>query len=149
VRVAFFHGASAMERSTQVTGSQDDNGQVIDIDAGSLFVLAAIAFTVPASAQGTAQQRTACMGDAFRFCSADIPNVSRIETCLLQNRERLRPAYLLALSFTVYAAYRFASPLSDISAESASMCWFGYRPSFSSASAFRSLGAACPSWWAL
>src|SRR6202000_3063259 len=95
-----------MERSTQVTGAQDDNGQVIDIDAGSLFVLAAIAFTVPASAQGTAQQRTACMGDAFRFCSADIP-----KTCLLQNRERLRPAYLLALSFTVYAAYRFASPL--------------------------------------
>ena len=62
------------------------------LTAGSLFVLAAIAFTIPASAQGTAQQRTACMGDAFRFCSADIPNVSRIETCLLQNRERLRPA---------------------------------------------------------
>jgi hypothetical protein len=59
---------------------------------GSLFALTAIAFTGPASAQGTAQQRTACMGDAFRFCSADIPNVSRIETCLLQNRDRLRPA---------------------------------------------------------
>ncbi|MGY3602669.1 MULTISPECIES: hypothetical protein [unclassified Bradyrhizobium] len=59
---------------------------------GSLFVLTAIAFAGPASAQGTPQQRSACMGDAFRFCSADIPNVSRIETCLLQNRDRLRPA---------------------------------------------------------
>jgi len=59
---------------------------------GSFFVLTAIAFTGPASAQGTAAQQTACMGDAFRFCSADIPNVSRIETCLLQNRDRLRPA---------------------------------------------------------
>jgi hypothetical protein len=59
---------------------------------GSLFVLTAVAFTGPASAQGTTGQRTACMGDAFRFCSAEIPNVSRIETCLLQNRERLHPA---------------------------------------------------------
>jgi hypothetical protein len=46
----------------------------------------------PALAQGTAQQRSSCMGDAFRFCSEDIPNVSRIEACLLQNRERLHPA---------------------------------------------------------
>ena len=60
--------------------------------AGGLFMLTAIAFTGPLSAQGTEEQRTACMGDAFRFCSADIPNVARIETCLLQNRERLRPA---------------------------------------------------------
>jgi hypothetical protein len=59
---------------------------------GGRFMLTAIASTGPLSAQGTEVQRTACMGDAFRFCSADIPNVARIETCLLQNRERLRPA---------------------------------------------------------
>ena len=57
-----------------------------------ILVLAAVFDTVPASAQGTPQQRSACMGDAFRFCSADIPDVSRIEACLLQNRERLQPA---------------------------------------------------------
>ncbi len=62
------------------------------IVAGSILVLAAISFTGPAFAQGTAQQRSACMGDAFRFCSEDIPNVARIEACLLQNRERLHPA---------------------------------------------------------
>jgi hypothetical protein len=66
--------------------------QLSTMTVGSLFVLTVIAFTNPASAQGTAAQQTACMGDAFRFCSADIPNVSRIETCLLRNRDRLRPA---------------------------------------------------------
>ena len=63
-----------------------------NIVAGSILVLAAISFAGPALAQGTAQQRSACMGDAFRFCSGDIPNVTRIEACLLQNRERLHPA---------------------------------------------------------
>jgi hypothetical protein len=62
------------------------------IVAGSILMLAAISFTGPALAQGTAQQRSACMGDAFRFCSQDIPDVARIEACLLQNRERLHPA---------------------------------------------------------
>ena len=47
---------------------------------------------VSASAQGTAQQRSACMGDAFRFCSAYIPNVSSIEACLRQNVNSLDPA---------------------------------------------------------
>jgi hypothetical protein len=64
----------------------------LDAAIGFVLALAAICITGPASAQGTTQQRSACMGDAFRFCSADIPNVSRIEACLLQNRERLRPA---------------------------------------------------------
>jgi hypothetical protein len=59
---------------------------------GGVLVLMAIGITGSASAQGTTQQRSACMGDAFRFCSADIPNVSRIEACLMQNRERLHPA---------------------------------------------------------
>jgi len=45
-----------------------------------------------ASAQGTAQQRSACMGDAFRFCSAYIPNVTNIEACLRQNVSNLDPA---------------------------------------------------------
>ena len=59
---------------------------------GSILLLAAAFGAGPASAQGTAEQRSACMGDAFRFCSQDIPNVSRIEACLLANRDRLRPA---------------------------------------------------------
>jgi hypothetical protein len=59
---------------------------------GSVFAVAAIAFTTTAFAAGTPQQRAACMEDAFRFCRDDIPNVGKIEGCLLQNRERLHPA---------------------------------------------------------
>lgn len=46
----------------------------------------------PALAQGTSQERSDCMGDAFRFCSADIPNVDDIEACLGDNVSRLSPA---------------------------------------------------------
>jgi hypothetical protein len=57
----------------------------------SVLTLATIVSTVPAFAEGTPEQRAACMGDAFRFCRDDIPNVGKIEACLLQNRERLHP----------------------------------------------------------
>jgi hypothetical protein len=67
-------------------------GRRSTIILGSILLLAAAFNAGPVSAQETAEQRSACMGDAFRFCSQDIPNVSRIEACLLQNRERLRPA---------------------------------------------------------
>jgi hypothetical protein len=48
--------------------------------------------TSPALAQGTAQERSACMGDALRFCSSDVPFVSEIESCLEQNIRRLNRA---------------------------------------------------------
>lgn len=57
----------------------------------SILMLATMAFTAPAFAEGTPEQRAACMGDAFRFCRDDIPNVGKIEACLIQNRERLNP----------------------------------------------------------
>ena len=53
----------------------------------SLFLVAA-----PAAAQGTAEERSACMGDAFRLCSADIPDVPKIETCMEHNKSKLSPA---------------------------------------------------------
>jgi hypothetical protein len=58
----------------------------------ALAFAAFFTMTAAAVAQGTAEQRSACIGDAFRFCSQDIPNVSKIENCLMQNVSRLRPA---------------------------------------------------------
>jgi hypothetical protein len=55
------------------------------------LALAAFVASVPAHAQGTAQERSACMGDAFKFCGSDIPNVSRIEACLKSNVSKLSP----------------------------------------------------------
>jgi len=45
------------------------------------FFLAA----APAWAQGTAQQRSACTDDAYRFCNADIPDAIAVEQCLRAN----------------------------------------------------------------
>ena len=53
-------------------------------------VLAALVATSSASfAAGTAAQRSACMGDAFKFCSAAIPNVGRVTACMKSNYSRL------------------------------------------------------------
>lgn len=56
--------------------------------------LAAANFAIAGAgwAQGTAEERSACMGDALQFCSADIPNVSQIEACLMVNRVKLTPS---------------------------------------------------------
>ena len=43
-------------------------------------------------AQGTPEQRSACMGDAFKFCSAEIPNIPKITTCMKANFSKLSPA---------------------------------------------------------
>jgi hypothetical protein len=45
-----------------------------------------------AFAQGTQQERSDCMGDAFQFCASAIPNVPEIETCLKSNISQLSPA---------------------------------------------------------
>ena len=53
-----------------------------------------------AAAQGTAEQRAACTGDAFQFCGAEIPDPKRVEACLRKNmrqisadcRDQFRPA---------------------------------------------------------
>jgi hypothetical protein len=62
--------------------------------SGAAVALAALIgfMTAPAQAQGTSQQRSDCMGDAFKFCGADIPNVSKIEACLKTNVNQLQPA---------------------------------------------------------
>jgi len=57
--------------------------------------VAAIAWTTTALAQenrGTPEQRAACAPDAFRLCSAYIPDASRVELCLRQNKSELSDA---------------------------------------------------------
>jgi hypothetical protein len=54
---------------------------------------ATLAASSPAAfAQGTSEQRSACMGDAFRYCGAEIPNVARITACMKTNFTKLSPA---------------------------------------------------------
>lgn len=63
---------------------------LVPLSARTAVVLASLAMvSTPALAQGTADQRSACMGDAFRFCGSDIPIVSKIEACLIKNMSQL------------------------------------------------------------
>ena len=39
----------------------------------------------------TPEGRQACTGDAFRLCSAEIPNVDRVRACLHRNKAQLSP----------------------------------------------------------
>jgi hypothetical protein len=66
---------------------------LVSLSARSAALLAALTLAVPpALAQGTAEERSACMGDAFKFCLSDIPAVSKIEACLEKNERELTPA---------------------------------------------------------
>jgi hypothetical protein len=58
-----------------------------------LFLAAALSLSAgPAVAQSyTAEQQQACTGDAFRLCSADIPDVDRITACMIRNKSQLSP----------------------------------------------------------
>ena len=39
----------------------------------------------------TADEQQACSGDAFRLCSAEIPDVDRVTVCMVRNKSRLSP----------------------------------------------------------
>ena len=52
-------------------------------------VLGLTLLSLPAAAQGTAEQRAACEGDAMRLCSQYIPNVQAITACMMQKRRYL------------------------------------------------------------
>src|ERR1700675_644726 len=56
------------------------------------LMLAALAVLVlPTAAEAyTPEGRQACTGDAFRLCSAEIPNVDRVRACLRRNKAQLR-----------------------------------------------------------
>ena len=59
----------------------------------AIAVIASAAFwSSAASAQGTTEQRVACTPDVFKLCRAEIPNVSRIISCLEKQKDNLSPA---------------------------------------------------------
>jgi len=40
----------------------------------------------------TFEQQQACMGDAFRLCSSEIPSVERVAGCMARQQTQLSPA---------------------------------------------------------
>ena len=60
-----------------------------------VLLLAGTLCNAPVDAQenrGTAEQRAACAGDAFRLCASDIPEPKRVEACLRRSQAGLSPA---------------------------------------------------------
>jgi hypothetical protein len=60
-----------------------------------IAMLAALLCATTASAQenrGTPEQRAACAPDAFRLCAGYIPDATRVEHCLRQNKSDLSDA---------------------------------------------------------
>jgi hypothetical protein len=54
-------------------------------------VLRASVLSTSANAE-TLEQRQACIGDAFHFCSSAIPDRDQVYNCLMDNRDRISAA---------------------------------------------------------
>ena len=57
-----------------------------------LVTVLSIATASTSASAYTAEQQQACTGDAFQFCSAEIPDVDRVTVCMIRNKARLSPA---------------------------------------------------------
>ena len=59
---------------------------------GWLLAMALVVSISPAAGQGyTPEQEQACTGDAFRLCSAEIPDVDRVTACMAAKQSQLSP----------------------------------------------------------
>jgi hypothetical protein len=59
----------------------------------SLMLATALSFSMlPTAGRAyTPEQQAACSDDAFRLCSADVPDVDRITACMIRNKAQLSP----------------------------------------------------------
>lgn len=66
---------------------------MISIRFAKLIAATALTFaTVSAANAYTAEQEQLCTNDAFRLCSAEIPDVDRVTACMIRNKAALSPA---------------------------------------------------------
>lgn len=61
------------------------------------FVLALGAFASPVMAQrsddaGMQKSQNPCVGDAYKFCNAEIPDRAKVASCLFKHKAQLAPA---------------------------------------------------------
>src|SRR5262249_10463251 len=55
------------------------------------FALSLSALTSTQSFAYSEEARAQCTGEAFKFCSAEIPNVSAVSACMMKHRSQLTP----------------------------------------------------------
>ena len=57
-----------------------------------LMLATVLLFAMPGAGQAyTPEQEQACTNDAFRLCSAEIPDVDRVTACMIRNKSQLTP----------------------------------------------------------
>ena len=59
---------------------------------GTAVLATLLASSSTGFAQGSPEQRAACMGDVFKFCSSEIPSVPKVTACMTANAAKLSPA---------------------------------------------------------
>jgi hypothetical protein len=53
------------------------------------FALSVSALSSSQSFAFSSEEQQMCTGDAFRFCSSEIPNIPRITACMIKHRSQL------------------------------------------------------------
>jgi hypothetical protein len=63
-----------------------------NVHLGLLLAAGLSVVALPAASQGyTPEEQQACSNDAFRLCSAEIPDVDRVTVCMVRNKSQLSP----------------------------------------------------------
>jgi hypothetical protein len=55
------------------------------------FALSLSTLSATGSFAYTAEAQQMCTGDAFRLCSSEIPNISKVTACMIKHRTELSP----------------------------------------------------------
>src|ERR1700722_979127 len=82
---------------TQNSSTNASGGIMLAFRSGNfqLGLVLATAFscsTFPTAGQGyTPEEQQACSDDAFRLCSAEIPDVDQVTLCMVRNKSQLSP----------------------------------------------------------
>jgi hypothetical protein len=59
---------------------------------GLMLAMALAVLAMPTAGRAyTDEEQQACTGDAFRLCSAEIPDVDRVTVCMVRNKSQLSP----------------------------------------------------------
>lgn len=88
-------GREAITRRAGPGSSQKATAPVARRGFGFFVLAGVVLFSTLGVAQdyrGTAEQRASCMPDAFRLCASYIPDASRVEMCLRQQKSELSQA---------------------------------------------------------
>ena len=82
------------------------------------FAVAASFVTISsASFAYTAEQQRLCTGDAFKFCSSEIPNIEKITMCMRKNKANLSTGCKSVFDKTETPTSKVADKTSDKSSE--------------------------------